>query len=261
MRDPHVISLSYVVEPCETISFDQPSAIRYEHPIGTFVLDDLALTITLSQHFASVEEAKQSADRVLMAWEIQAALARNLPVIRFRFKDGEVVDRDPVPTRGGNRIVELAAHSRVEITSTAFCDTICNAYPEPPTSFSVTPEVEIAYQRWLRSCRGEEPLLAMAYFVLTLIESAAGGRQKASSVFSVDLSILRELGRITSTLGDTATARKADSTLAFLPLSDSERAWVESAVKAIVKRMGEHAAGASVETILMSDLPALPARP
>ncbi len=54
---------------------------------------------------------------------------------------------------------------------------------------------------------GQEPLLSMANFCLTVLEWDAGGRPAAASKYNVNLEVLRKLGYLVSERGDVSTAR------------------------------------------------------
>ena len=69
------------------------------------------------------------------------------------------------------------------------------------------------------------------------------------------LDVLNAMGRLSSTKGDEITARKANGQNQFQDLSPAEKQWLEEAVRCIVRRLGEHAAGAQGSVITMADLP------
>ena len=133
----------------------------------------------------------------------------------------------------------------------------CSKYPQPPIAFRTTPEVEIGYRRWIGFRAGKEPLQSMAYFVLTLLESVAGSRQEAARIFYIDFTILSTIGRLSSTKGDSSTARKIDSANPLEELSGTEKQWLEQAICRVIHRLGEHAAGAPLTQIKLSYLPNL----
>jgi hypothetical protein len=97
----------------------------------------------------------------------------------------------------------------------------------------------------------------MAYFVLTILEAGAGGRARAANLLAVDLEVLTNVGRLSSTKGDSATARKAARAGAFQPLTPMETHWLEAAIRRLIRRLGEREAGVALEDIRMADLPRL----
>jgi hypothetical protein len=97
----------------------------------------------------------------------------------------------------------------------------------------------------------------MAYFVLTVLEMH-GGRRKAAARFGIGGRVLSKLGHLASETGDVKTARKAAATAR--PLTAEESRWLEAAVIAIVRRVGEVAAAGSaalLPQLTMADLPPL----
>lgn len=254
MRDPHVAAIHYNVGSVETISYDNPKPMAFSNHLGEFSLSAGTLRIVPAEHFARENEARSAIDPFLRAWEISTDLNSNLGMVRFEFERVELVDRAP-PQPGGSIVVSLEGASMVMIGSSATFHLTCREYPNPPTAFSATPEVMHAYRRWLRYREGNEPLQSMAYFVLTLLESAAGGRRAASGTFQIHLDVLNAMGRLSSTKGDEITARKAIGQSQFQDLFPAEKQWLEESVRRVVRRLGEHAAGAQVNVITMAELP------
>ena len=120
-----------------------------------------------------------------------------------------------------------------------------------------TLNVERAYRRWLEFQAGGEPLQSMAYFVLTIIDTVAGSRKRAASALDIEFELLHKFGNLASTRGDIGTARKAPRSGNYRPLTGQEKAWLEQAVRRIIKRLGEHASGKPLLLLTMKDLPKL----
>ena len=120
-------------------------------------------------------------------------------------------------------------------------------------------DVETLWQRYNNYLDGKEPLPAMAYFCLTLIENKAGGKKKresAAKLFLIDEEILSTLGNLTTNRGDPKTARKVpEKGKNMIALSNNEEKWIKAAVKILIRRMGELANIQSAQPITMSDLP------
>ncbi|MBB6096037.1 hypothetical protein HNQ60_004928 [Povalibacter uvarum] len=254
MRDPHVEAIHYKVGSAETISYNNPRPINFSNHLGEFTLSDGYLRVIPVEHFASANEARAAIDPFLSAWEISTDLNSNFGMVRFEFERVEVVDRAP-PEPGGSIVCSLEGASMVMIGSSAVVRLTCSEYPNPPTAFSATTDVTAAYRRWLRYRAGNEPLQSMAYFVLTLLQTAAGGRALASQIFQIERKILDTMGHLSSTKGDEATARKANNPGQFQDLSPAEKQWLEEAVRRVIRKLGEHAAGSPGTLITMADLP------
>lgn len=256
MRDPHVQSIQYEVGSGEGISYRDPESISFSNHLGTFDLSDGRLRIVSTEHFSDEEEARRAVEPFLRAWEIEGDLNSNIGMIRFKFDRVDVIDRDPPPP-GSPQVINLKGISSVSFVGSASLHLTCSKYPQPPGTFRATPEVQHAYRRWLGYRSGNEPLQSMAYFVLTLLESAAGSRPNAARSFQIDLSVLRTIGRLSSTKGDENTARKASPGNQFQALSGAEKQWLEDAVRRVIHRLGEHASGGPLSSISLRDLPNL----
>lgn len=254
MRDPHVVSLHYLLETDDTVSYKNPPLLSHAFGPFSIQLAKNELCVTMKEHFASVPAARMTVEDYLRAWELDVALRFGPGELRFSYKDAEVIDRHPPPP-GTPQVIELAGTINITMSGSASLHVARAAYPAPPTRFRVTPDVETLWHRYSGHKEGREPLLSMAYFCLTLLESDGRGRSGAAQRFGIDLAILGKLGEITSTRGDDATARKVHGK-APLPLTDVERAWVEAAMKAVIRRVAEFAPGDPI-SLIMSDLPAL----
>ena len=257
MQDPHVEAVYYEISSADGFSFGNPPSLTLSNHLGVFEVSNGRLTVRPSEHYGSGEEARTVLDPFLRAWEVDADLSRGIGAIRFKLQSVRKIDRNPPAKDGGSVSV---ATGTGEATWTGYAPTIQitqNTYPPPPRDFRTTPEVEVAYGRWKAFREGREPLQSMAYAVLPLVESVAGGHRQAALTFQVDVRILDTLGRLSSTRGDATTARKFKQGLQFKPLSGGESSWLESAVRHLVRRIGEHAAGVQLSRLTMNDLPTL----
>jgi hypothetical protein len=256
VRDPHVQSIHYEVGSGEGISYRDPESISFSNHLGAFDLSDGKLQIVPAEHFPDEDEARRAVEPFLRAWEIEADLTSNIGMVRFKFDRAEVIDRHPPPP-GSSQVIEVKTGSVVSFSDSVSLHLTCSRYPQPPAIFRVTPEVQHAYRRWLGYRSGKEPLQSMAYFVLTLLESTAGGRQNAARSFQIELPVLGAIGRLSSTKGDESTARKAGPGNQFQELSGSEKQWLEEAIRRVIHRLGEHASGGTLSLISLRDLPSL----
>jgi hypothetical protein len=177
-------------------------------------------------------------------------------MIHFKFDRAEVIDRNPPPP-GSSQVIEAMGTSMSVAGGIMSNHLTCSRHPQPPKTFHATSEVQHAYRRWLDYQLGKEPLQSMAYFVLTLLESLASNRQSAAHSFQIDEQVLQTIGRLSSTKGDEKTARKAKAGIRFQKLSDSEKQWLEAAIRRVIHRLGEHASGAPLTPISLNDLPTL----
>lgn len=259
MRDPHVGTLIYSLDPEPTTSFSAVAAPVEAETDGFGIrLADGKLTVTMKDHYPSEQTARDAVDPYLRAWEVRHALAvvAGRSEFRFEFERAEVIDRDPPPPGEPQTIyAESVVHGRAIVSATLSVER--SAYPSAPSDFALDPDVETLWTRWTGYLAGREPLQPMSYFCLTVLEHVAGSRAEAVLHFGISGKILDTLARLSTETGDTATARKMGRKLR--PLTDAERTWLEAAVRALVRRAGEVAAGTGVPLpqLTMADLPPL----
>jgi hypothetical protein len=229
--------------------------MSFTNHLGRFELADGKLTIYPADHFADGTQARAVLDAFVRAWEVESDLSRNIGSIRFKYTGVRKVDRGPAPApRSGARRLSVLAEA-IALVESVSSHVTQSTYPTPPIDFRTTPEVETAYRRWRAFREGREPLPSMAYAVLTLLESLAGGRREAEATFHIEHIVLDTIGRLSSTKGDSDSARKFPQGGQVQPLTGSESAWLEAAIRRVVRRMGEHAAGVQLTQLAMSELP------
>ena len=208
-------------------------------------------------HHATEESARSVVEPYLQAWEIGHALrVGGEPEFHFEFVQADIIDRDPPPP-GTGQVIEASAGIYGVTGVSAALSVERVSLPAPPSTFTMNADVETLWSRWRGYREGREPLQGMAYFVLTVLEMH-GGRPGASARFGIGAGVLSTMGRLASETGDAATARKAGA--AARPLTPQETAWLEAAVLAIIRRVGEVAAtgsAASSPLLTMADLPTL----
>lgn len=254
MRDPHVERLFFEIGAEEGTSYRSPPPLCFSNTLGDFKAADGMLVVQPSDHFANEKNARAVIGPFLRSWEIETDLTVGIGTIRFRFKRAETIDRDPPPP-GSSRTIELegvAAGASVGIVSLHLTRAF---YPAPPKQFRASAEVEAAYRRWRSVQTAREPLQSMAYFLLTMLESAAGGRRQAADTFSIDVDVLRTIGHLSSEKGDLMTARKVPRDTPLRELTGPEKTWLDQAARRIIIRFGERASGAPMKQLTMADLP------
>lgn len=252
MRDPHVEAVYFTVGSTDDISYENPEPLVFSHHLGEFSLEDGGLKVTPAEHFCSGHEASQAIEGFLRSWEIETDLKRNLGMIRFSYSHADVIDRDPPPP-GEPQVIYAEGIAALTIGASASCHLVARRYPSPPECFSATESAQHAYRRWVGYRSGREPLQAMAYFILTLLERQAGTRAEACALFKVDRAVLNHIGDLCSERGSALTARKAKAT-DFEELSHIEADWLERAVKRLIFRLGEHASGHPLEQITLESV-------
>lgn len=241
------------VSSSEDISYKDPEPLSFPNHLGEFCLADGMLKIVPAEHFGNGQEASQAFDGFLRAWEIETDLKRDPGTIRFTYSHADVIDRDP-PQPGEPQVIHAGGIcSGIAIGASFHAHVVLGRYPQPPERFSASEYAQHAYRRWLGYRRGNEPLQAMAYFILTLLERQAGNRAEACVQFMIDRAVLNRVGDLSSEKGSALTARKAKST-DFDELSHLDQEWLEGAVKRLIFRLGEQASGHPLEPITLDNV-------
>jgi hypothetical protein len=219
------------------------------------LVDDV-LTVTMKEHHPTVGSAMARVRDHLRAWEIQTALDIGRGYLAFEFDNPEVIDRNPPPpgTSSGHAAIVEAGDL---ITATAVCHAAQGKYPDPPSRFLVSPMVEHLWNRYQMYLDSRDLLTTMGYVCLNTIQSDAGGRTSAAAKFQIHKEVLDKLGALTSDVGDETTARKFDARTTERAHTEAEKAWIEAAVKKIIRRVAEHDHDptAALSQITMADLP------
>ena len=256
MRDSHVESLRYRLKTSATTTYENPSTVKFIRDEFECNLNDGVLTCHMREHYPAVGEAQRVVEDFLRSWEVKTALELGRGEMQFQYEDSHVIDRNPPPP-GSSEFVYVSASGVVKFTGSAksILRITRRKYPDPPTVFTVTPDVETLWQRYNNYLDGKEPLPSMAYFCLTVVQNKAGGRKPAAKLFLIQETILSKLGDLTSNKGDAETARKAPKEGSIPALSEKEKKWIEAVVKILIRRTGELVNIQSSQLITMTDLP------
>lgn len=234
--------LLYQLRPTHELSFEAAPDLHLSTPGFDADLSKKLLTVTMHDPTLSVGEARSIVDDYLRSWEVHAALGYGVREFSFRFLKALLVTRPVASVEQGEG--PATAHIRIESSLTASGEVqkhaIRGKYPEPPTDFTLTPDVETLWFRYCGYREGREPLASMAYFCLTMIEWISGGRTAACRAIGVSQNVLSMLSRLASA-GDEHEARKR--TPSMRPHTGAERKWIEQVIPALIRRLGQIASG------------------
>lgn len=259
MRDPHVVSLCYRLETDPSLIFDHPPPLEHNTDECMLRLADGVLTCTMKAHYASAVEARAVVDPRLRAWELYVALLRGKQVMHFVYQKAEVIDLDP-PLPGVPQVIQATSIESVEAVDQVTVVLTQPHYPDLPTHFTVSPDVETLWNRYEGYVQGLTPLPGMAYVCQSFIEKVlARGRPDAAQKYHIEPEVLGTLGKLHSHRGDLTSRRKLEHERDRHepPLTPSEIAWMEATVRMLIRRVGEYATDptASWPTLSMRDLP------
>lgn len=263
MNDPHVVALVYRIEHGDSIDYRKAKPFRREEQAFRLRVANGEVRFELLDHFPTIEAADRSLAGYRRAWEFDAQLKHGPDSFRLVLDHGqsEVIDRQRQP---GLR--PIGFHDNLAMSESVQVLLQPGAYPEPPADLAISRDAESMHRRYMGYLEDHEPLGAMAYFCLTVLEGLPQGhsgkrrvsrkRKDAAAWFAIDESVLDEIGRLSSSKGG-ADARKREGT--GQPLSTDEHDFLEGAMKAIIRRVAEkeHSPAGTLPTISLSDLPPL----
>ena len=258
MNDPHVEWLVYRLEVGATLTFNAPPPLERETDGFKLLLEAGKLTVSMKEHHASIDSARSRVEPLLRSWELDNWLTYGPGSFRFLYEEGKVIDRNPPPP-GSPQTIQVRVGSYAIVGADVTLVIGRREYPPPPTNFTTSPDVETLWHRYQGYLEGKELLSSMAYFCLTVLEGLGRGREGAATKFEIDEKVLRKLGELTSTKGDEKTARKFLAPGMLRPYSPQEETWIKDVIRALIRRVGEHAAGViPLKKLSMADFPPLP---
>jgi hypothetical protein len=203
------------------------------------VLASNVATFELLAECDSIEDARHVVEPALTAWYAHMTLTLPNRTVSFRYRDADVTMAHDPPS--GPHVGET-----VGFVSSVTAHLVRHIYPDLPTSFTLSGDVQMLVERYRRYLAGGEPLPAIAYACLTYIEALFGGRNEAANQLSVDVAILRKLGQVAAEVGDALSARKFKSIQAPRPITPAEERWMDGAMRALILRLGKLADGGAL---------------
>lgn len=222
----------------------------------TRIRRDVEALVTFKAHHQSEREAHEAVRPFLEAWVMAAALeepGRPQP-FSLEFAGSLIVDVDPPPGEDAKYVVSGEGSFYVRPPHQQI---VIEKFPEPPEGFAADRHVITLWRRWKRYLDGEDTLPAAAYACLTYVErEVARGEREAAANLRVSRPVLQTIARLTSNVGDEETARKFEAGPRRAHTA-AEVAFLKAAVTALIRRVGEVAAGDASELseIGLADLP------
>ena len=248
MNDPQVETLIYRVRHHESVDYSNVEPLSYDHDDFRVDVKDEEARFELKHHFATEQEARQAVDPFIRDWEFDACLRGGPGCFELEFIGSVIVDRQPIAGK-----VEVSLFpSRFEFrVSKVSGTTYPPSYPLPPSDVDSSHlDVRTLIERYKGYRRGREELPGFAYFCLTVLEypfaktrprkGSGGRRQQAARHYGVDKAVLDRIGKLSSTKGGIAGARKSEGVAA--PLTDEERRFLERASVRLIRRVAERGA-------------------
>lgn len=265
MNDPKVVALIYTVGPVNSKRYDKASPLRYcDSSEFDLTVEDKVARFELKKFYASEGEAREAVEPFIEHWEFESAMQGGPGSFSLLYERAKIIDRAPAPPDPGVR--KLRAHLRIPApTISARISYYAPHYPPPPVGGSVDlddPDAKSMYDRYVNYRSGNELLLSMAYFCLTVLEYRFIGqrpskRENACQHYHIDKEVLDAVGNLTANKGDLSFARKRAPRV--VPLTRQEEKFLKKAVQEMVYRAAQVAADDSqhLPQITMAGLPKL----
>ncbi len=267
MNDPHVVMLVYKIKHNKSIinySKAEPFC-RDEQGFRLSVAEGVA-RFELKDHYPTIDEAHKAIADYRHAWKFDAQLQRGPGsfCLCLDRKKSKLIDRKPTPGCKGLRASITAGTPSI---SANLGPVRAPEYPKPPSDIKLDANIRTMHKRYMGYRCEHEPLGAMAYFCLSMLEAPpiqqsseqrkpSKKRKAATAKYAIDEWVLSKIGHLSSTKGG-KYARKQEGT--DQPLSPKQRDFLEQAVKTIIRRAAEreHMPEGNLPTISQSDLPSL----
>ena len=238
MNAPHVVALCYKIEHGAGIDYSRAEPFEVRHDAFDVRIKDGHVRFSMNDHFTTERDARNAVAAYIRGWELDAALLRGPNTFMLRFDRPEIEERNPTP---GYKYAQARPVHITITTSEPEVTLLPRTYPPPPpTGLKRSPDVESMFYRYVGYREGKEPLTAMAYFCLTVLEASTekrrGRRAAAAKRYHISRRVLDRFAELSTTKGG-ARARKANGV--NRDLTQKERQFLEAAVEKIIRRAAE----------------------
>ena len=100
MNDPQVVALIYTVEPVKAGRYDNAGPLRYsDSPEFDLTVEDKIARFEFKKFYRNAHEAREAIKPFIQNWEFPVAMRDESDGFRLRYKEAEIVDRNPLPPR------------------------------------------------------------------------------------------------------------------------------------------------------------------
>ena len=252
MNDPRVVALEYRIEHGPVIDWSRAVALNLEEDSFGVRAGNGRIRFNLKKHYASEDEARSAVEAdYIPNWEFHVGLTRGPNAFKLRFDRAEIVDLSPSP---GPPTLSAHVSAGSPTVRADLAPPTPPAFPDPPRAgIRRSPDVDSMFHRYLGHLQGREPLSAMTYFCLTVLEQMGGGRSKAAARFGISGNVLNEIGKLSANKSG-SIARKAIGSNA--PYTSEQERFLKSAIQTLIRRAAEVEFGPDQkrETITLADI-------
>ena len=92
---PHVEALIYVVEHDKSSDYSLAKTIEIAHTTFRLKLEDSEARFELKEHYPTWQQAQQAIQPFIQQWELRASLEFGPGTFALKFKQLEIIDREP----------------------------------------------------------------------------------------------------------------------------------------------------------------------
>ena len=173
VNDPHVESLTYVVEHDESSDYSLAKTVETEHTTFRLKLEDSEARFELKEHYPTRQQAQQAIQSFIQQWELKASLKSGPGTFALKFKRLEMIDRKPTP----GVISVSASPISFSFAVSSPTVTVSRQYPQPPPARRMNidnPDVQTMLHRYICYREGREFLPSMAYFCYEIFSKRFG---------------------------------------------------------------------------------------
>ncbi len=259
MNDPQVVALIYTVEHGKSVSYESAAPLRhFGSPEFYLTVENKIARFEFKKFYADKDEALEAIESFIQHWEFEASMRFGPGTFGLRFKEAEIIDRNPSPPEP--RIKDARA-SVVLPGLTASGSVVLGFphYPPPPASGLVDPDddyVVMMKRRYDQYRLRRAKLPAMAYFCVTVLEKKYGSFSEAAKACGISRKVFETVKRLSSTKGGKDARKAAGADEEF---TRQEKRFLKEAVEEIIIRAAQVAFddSQSLPQITMADLPSL----
>ena len=175
MNDPQVKAIHYFIEHDDSVDYSDAAPLVYEDELFCVQADKAEVIFEPKNHYSTEEEAKSAIEGLVRRWEFEAALHVGSGAFKLIYAGVDIIDRNPPPPSAGVVASPAAFHFRMPEAQVRVTKALA-AYPVPSSGRAIEPDdpdASFMLSRLDLYRQGREPLAAVAYFCLTVLERSA----------------------------------------------------------------------------------------
>ncbi len=236
MNDPKVVALIYTIEHGKSVSYESAAPLRhYGAPEFYLTVENKIARFEFKKFYADKDEALDAIEPFIQHWEFEASMRFGPGTFGLRFKEAEIIDRNP--SLPGPRERDARASAVLPgLTASASVVFGFPHYPPPPASGLVDPDddyVAMMKRRYDQYRLRRAKLPSMAYFCVTVLEEKYGALSAAAKKCGISRKVLETIKRLSSTKGGNDARKAAGVDEEF---TRQEKRFLKKAVEEIIIR-------------------------